>query len=205
MTDELVRRLLDDGEVELDGDASRVDLELLQQLAHAHRGGQLVWVTVEGNRHLVAAAIVPQGPSSGMPRSAHIMRVRAVTATPQSSHANRVANEIAHGRMLATADSEALWGWSTPAGQSRARRRADLIITAAGLRPGRTILEVGCGTGLFTAQFAATGARIVAVDISPDLLAKAIERQLPADHVRFEERRAESLELDRSRVPGVGR
>ena len=97
--------------------------------------------------------------------------------------------------MLAAADSEAWWGWSTPAGQARARRRADLIIGAAGLRAGRTILEIGCGTGLFTAPFAATGARIVAVDISPDLLAKAIERRLPAERVRFEQRRAESLEL----------
>jgi SAM-dependent methyltransferase len=97
--------------------------------------------------------------------------------------------------MLATADSEAFWGWSTPAGQARVRRRANLIISAAGLRPGRSVLEIGCGTGLFTARFSATGARIVAVDISPDLLAKAIERQLPADRVRLEERRAESLEL----------
>ncbi len=97
--------------------------------------------------------------------------------------------------MLAASDMEAAWGWSTPAGQSRARRRADLIISAAGLRSGRTSLEIGCGTGLFTAQFATTGARIVAVDISPDLLAKAVERQLPADHVRFELRHAESLEL----------
>ena len=96
--------------------------------------------------------------------------------------------------MLAAAESEATWGWSTPAGQSRARRRADLIISAGGLRPGRTVLEVGCGTGLFTAHFAATGARIVAVDISPELLAKAIARQLPADRVKFEQRRAESLE-----------
>ena len=96
--------------------------------------------------------------------------------------------------MLAAAESEETWGWGTPAGQSRARRRADLISRAAGLRPGRTILEIGCGTGLFTAQFAATGARIVAVDISPDLLAKAIDRQLPADRVRFEQRRVENLE-----------
>lgn len=97
--------------------------------------------------------------------------------------------------MLAAAESEVMWGWSTPAGQARARRRAELIISAAGLRPGRTALEIGCGTGLFTAQFVATGTRLVAIDISPDLLAKAIERQLPADRVRFEQRRAESLEL----------
>src|SRR5687768_11184342 len=97
--------------------------------------------------------------------------------------------------MLAAAESEVMWGWSSTAGQSRARRRAELIISAAGLGPGRTALEIGCGTGLFTAQFVASGARLVAIDISPDLLAKAIERQLPEDHVRFEQRRAESLEL----------
>lgn len=118
-----------------------------------------------------------------------------VGATPESPDTSRAANEIAHGRMLAAAQSEALWGWSTPAGQSRARRRAELIIAAAGLRPGRSVLEIGCGTGWFTGQFAATGARLVAVDISPDLLAKATERQLPADRVRFELRRAENLSL----------
>jgi 2-polyprenyl-3-methyl-5-hydroxy-6-metoxy-1,4-benzoquinol methylase len=107
----------------------------------------------------------------------------------------RAANEIAHGRMLASADMEAMWGWGTPAGQARVRRRAELIIHAAGVGPGRTVLEIGCGTGLFTTHFAATGARVVAIDISPDLLAKAAERGLPADRVRLEQRRAEDLEL----------
>ena len=113
-------------------------------------------------------------------------------ATPS----DRAANEIAHGRMLAAAESEEMWGWSTPAGQRRARRRAELIIGAADLRPGRTVLEIGCGTGMFTEQFAATGARVVAIDISPDLLAKARARQLPGDRVAFEQRRFESLDLD---------
>jgi 2-polyprenyl-3-methyl-5-hydroxy-6-metoxy-1,4-benzoquinol methylase len=107
---------------------------------------------------------------------------------------DRAANEIAHWRMLAAAEIEGTWGWSTPAGQVRARRRADLVINAAGLSAGRTVLEIGCGTGLFTTQFAATGARIVAVDLSPELLAMAVARQLPADRVRFEQRRFESLQ-----------
>ena len=111
-----------------------------------------------------------------------------------SSPESRVANEIAHGRMLAASESESTWGWTTPAGQLRARRRADLIAATARLKAGRTALELGCGTGMFTAMFAATGARIIAIDISPDLLRKALERQLPADRVRFEERRAESLD-----------
>jgi len=116
-------------------------------------------------------------------------------STPEASQSSRAANEIAHGRMLASSESEETWGWTTPAGQSRARRRADLIISAAGVRPGRTILEIGCGTGMFTERFAATGARILAVDISPDLLAKARDRRLSADRVRFEQRPFEGLQL----------
>lgn len=114
--------------------------------------------------------------------------------TRVSSPDNRVENEIAHGRMLAAAESEATWGWSTPAGQLRAGRRAELIARAAGLQPGKTALELGCGTGMFTEKFAASGARVIAVDISPDLLAKARDRRLPADRVRFELRQAESLD-----------
>src|SRR5215208_3648426 len=106
-------------------------------------------------------------------------------ATPESPQSSRAANEIALGRMLAASASEETWGWTTPAGQSRARRRADLIISAAGLGPGRTVLEIGCGTGMFTERFAGTGARVIAVDISPDLLAKALDRRLPADRITF--------------------
>lgn len=115
--------------------------------------------------------------------------------TSAENETDRVANEIEHGRMLAASESEETWGWTTPAGQSRARRRAELIIEAAGLGPGRNVLEIGCGTGMFTERFAAAGARIVAVDISPDLLEKALDRRLPADRVRFEQRRFENLEL----------
>jgi SAM-dependent methyltransferase len=46
-------------------------------------------------------------------------------------------------------------------------------------------LEIGCGTGLFTELFAATGAHLVAVDISTALLAKARLRGLPPARVRF--------------------
>lgn len=111
------------------------------------------------------------------------------------SASQRAANEIAHGRMLAKGESEATWGWGTPAGQRRASRRAELIATAARLSPASIVLEIGCGTGLFTEKFAASGARIVAVDISPDLLRKARERRLPATCVRFLERRVEDLEV----------
>jgi SAM-dependent methyltransferase len=60
-----------------------------------------------------------------------------------------------------------------------------LILRGAGIRPGSKALEVGCGTGLFTEMFAATGAHILAVDLSEDLLGLARRRELPADRVSF--------------------
>lgn len=102
------------------------------------------------------------------------------------SEPSRFQEERAHGQYLAHGDTEDLWGWGTPAGQARARRRAAFIAQRARLRPGMSVLEVGCGTGLFTGMFAAHGCRILAVDISPDLMEKARARNLPAELVSFD-------------------
>lgn len=83
---------------------------------------------------------------------------------------NRALHEIDHGKKLSENNPETVWGWGTPAGQIRARRRAELITAATQLRPGMRVLEIGCGTGLFTRIFAESGADIVALDISDELL-----------------------------------
>src|SRR5206468_9601873 len=54
-------------------------------------------------------------------------------------------------------------------------------------------LEAGCGSGLFTQSFAATGAIVTAIDISDDLLAYARARRLDAARVRFIQGRFEDL------------
>lgn len=46
-------------------------------------------------------------------------------------------------------------------------------------------LELGCGTGQFTAAFARTGARIVAIDLSEPLLEQARQRGLSPSQVEF--------------------
>jgi SAM-dependent methyltransferase len=81
--------------------------------------------------------------------------------------------------MLAADETERVWGWGTPAGRLRAGRRGALIARGAGLGPGVRALEIGCGTGLFTEMFARSGAEILAVDLSADLLRKARARNLP--------------------------
>jgi 2-polyprenyl-3-methyl-5-hydroxy-6-metoxy-1,4-benzoquinol methylase len=108
---------------------------------------------------------------------------------------SRAEHEIAHGRKLSESGAEQVWGWGTPAGQVRFRRRADWIAAHAGLRSGVRALEIGCGTGNFTEAFAASGADILALDISEDLLARARERHLPGN-VRFVCQPFETLDED---------
>lgn len=110
---------------------------------------------------------------------------------PVANSTPEAEREIAHGRRLAEGDTERIWGWGTVAGQIRARRRAELIARGAGLGPGVRALEIGCGTGIFTEMFARTGADLLAVDISGELLEKARVRHIASDRVRFLEGRFE--------------
>ncbi|MFC1567421.1 class I SAM-dependent methyltransferase [Thermodesulfobacteriota bacterium] len=108
----------------------------------------------------------------------------------------RAKHEIQHGEFLASKDTKLIWGWGTPAGRRRAMRRAKLIGEGAMLGPDVLVLEIGCGTGMFTEMFARIKARIIAVDISADLLKKANARNLPKDKVRFMEKRFEDCDVE---------
>lgn len=108
----------------------------------------------------------------------------------------RSANEILHAKKLIHGDPEHVWGWSTPAGKIRARRRAELIMSGARLMPGLRVLEIGCGTGNFTEIFAETGSSLIAVDISHDLLEIARSRNLIPEKVQFLKKRFEDCDVD---------
>jgi len=84
------------------------------------------------------------------------------------------AVEIAHGEMIASAAGEDVWNWSSPAGQVRLAKRVELFVRSLGLgrRRGR-VLELGCGTGLYTERMAPHCDELVATDISEALLAQA--------------------------------
>src|SRR6266481_3537703 len=81
---------------------------------------------------------------------------------------NRITKEIQHGRFLAKQGAGEIWNWESPAGRQRWKRRVQML--SGHLRPGMTILEIGCGTGYFTRELIRRGADIVAIDVSPDLL-----------------------------------
>lgn len=54
------------------------------------------------------------------------------------------------------------------------------VALAAVAKPGDRVLEIGCGTGTVTALLQARGARVTAIDQSPEMLEQARAR-LPAD------------------------
>jgi SAM-dependent methyltransferase len=102
----------------------------------------------------------------------------------------RIAKEIQHGRFLAEHGAGEIWNWESPAGKLRWARRVKML--SRHLRSGMSALELGCGTGYFTRELACSGANIVAVDVSPDLLEIA-KANSSAPNVRYEIQNAYEL------------
>jgi len=96
---------------------------------------------------------------------------------------DRVTKEIRHGRFLAEHGAGEIWNWESPAGKLRWTRRVKML--SGHLKPGMTVLELGCGTGYFTRELACSGADIIAIDVSPELLEIA-RATCSAPNVRYE-------------------
>lgn len=88
----------------------------------------------------------------------------------------RALREKAHFDALATSVGSVWWGAQTKTGQLRLDERAALAIHHAGLSPGRRVLEPGAGNGDFTIRLARSGATIIGVEISPELVAQGTKR-----------------------------
>ena len=73
--------------------------------------------------------------------------------------------------------------WSAATYARNARFVADLATPVVALlapQPGEAILDLGCGDGALTERVAASGATVVAIDGSPDMVAAACARGLDA-------------------------
>ena len=103
---------------------------------------------------------------------------------------DRVAKEIQHGRFLAEHGAGEIWNWESPAGKLRWARRVKMLSKHLG--PGMTVLELGCGTGYFTRELVRSGADVVAIDVSPELLEIA-RANCPGSNVRYEIQNASAL------------
>ena len=102
----------------------------------------------------------------------------------------RIAKEVQHGRFLAQHGAGEIWNWESPAGKLRWARRVKML--SSHLKPGMTVLELGCGTGYFTRELARSGADVVAIDVSPELL-KVARANTSAPNVQYQIQNAYAL------------
>ena len=72
------------------------------------------------------------------------------------------------------------WDHHTPGGLEKVTAA---VLASASLPPGARVLDLGCGTGQLSLPLAERGARVLAVDVSPEMIARleqnARERRLP--------------------------
>ncbi|MQR01563.1 class I SAM-dependent methyltransferase [Glaciimonas soli] len=71
---------------------------------------------------------------------------------------------------------------------SAAERQDDLLtlqVRVQEILEGHDVLEVGCGTGFWTEQIAATANSVLATDVNPEMMKLAQAKNFPADKVQF--------------------
>jgi len=112
---------------------------------------------------------------------------------PNSANHDRISRELQHGRFLAEHGAGEIWNWESPAGKLRWARRVKML--SSHLKPGMTVLELGCGAGYFTQELVRSGADIVAIDVSPELLAIA-KTNHSAPNVRYQLENAYEMTYD---------
>lgn len=97
-----------------------------------------------------------------------------------------------------TARARSVWtaGDFLPIARSFAPGAAEFIAGLA-LRPGESVLDVACGTGNLAIPAARAGARVVGIDIAPNLIAEArAEARAAGCAIAFEVGDAEALPYD---------
>jgi ubiquinone/menaquinone biosynthesis C-methylase UbiE len=66
--------------------------------------------------------------------------------------------------------------FQTPIGSLVKRYECELLLELLQPRPGDTILDVGCGTGIFTVEILSCGSGIVGLELSRPMMARALRR-----------------------------
>jgi ubiquinone/menaquinone biosynthesis C-methylase UbiE len=75
------------------------------------------------------------------------------------------------------------WTWLLENRWRRHYRGPERVAEACALHPGDRVLEIGCGSGLFTPALAARCAHLTALDLEPRYLATAADRTAHLSHV----------------------
>lgn len=81
----------------------------------------------------------------------------------------RTSSEIKHFTQL----EHIWWGARTAVGQRRYDNKASLFNSRVSVSKGSRILEIGCGDGEFTKRIIGFGRKIVATDVTPEVIKRA--------------------------------
>lgn len=90
--------------------------------------------------------------------------------------------------------------WKTLAGKERWKRRVKMLTSH--ITPEMKVLEVGCGTGNLTIELQKTGAEVVAIDISPNLINIA-RKNIKGDYIMFLMQNAHDLKFESNRFDTI--
>ncbi len=80
----------------------------------------------------------------------------------------RIDREKHHGQFLASNHPQKIWNWDSPAGQIRWQRRKNFLLSE--ISAGSKVLEIGCGTGLLSAEISKMDVHLTAIDVSESLI-----------------------------------
>jgi len=83
--------------------------------------------------------------------------------------------------------------FATPIGALVKKYESELLLNLLRPRSGEVILDAGCGTGIFTLDVCALGARVIGIDLSRPMLLRA--------RMKAEGRRFESIVADMAHLP----
>ncbi len=87
------------------------------------------------------------------------------------------------------------WSWLLENPWRRSYRDPERVAEQCGIKPADTVLEIGCGSGLFTRSLAQRCARLIAQDVEPRYVAQTRAKLTDLSHIEYLIGDARDLEL----------
>jgi ubiquinone/menaquinone biosynthesis C-methylase UbiE len=88
------------------------------------------------------------------------------------------------------------WSWLLENPWRKAYRDPERVAEHCGIRPTDTVLEIGCGSGLFTRSLATRCAKLIAHDVEPRYVAQTKAKSSDLSHIEYLVGDARDLQLE---------
>ncbi|MGB3736528.1 MAG: class I SAM-dependent methyltransferase [Ilumatobacter sp.] len=88
------------------------------------------------------------------------------------------------------------WSWLLENPWRKSYRNPERVAEQCGIKPTDTVLEIGCGSGLFTRSLATRCAKLIAHDLEPRYIAQTRAKLVDLSHIEYLVGDARDLQLD---------